>query len=275
MSSTLLIGSLAAVIQLLLLAWPHDRLFHPAMAVAMLLWTAHYGLIGAEAGAAMHALAAANLAMVTIYRLRRRPMRSQRIIAAVFSLAAIGLGLHFYRGMADLLVIAGQVSFVCAQTLFKGSAMRRGIIIGNVFFAGFAYTVLSVPGMVMCTASIAAAAIGIFSGPRRQRLVETPKGRRSLTGRRAPLGGLCVKLGALAPRPDEQHAGERVAFYPGRPAARAVDAATGLVAIGLEAAGLDVRRGAFGAKGTAVGHIRLHLLFSQLSFHVGCPCSAR
>lgn len=159
--AVLSVGMLALGIQLFLLVRPHNQGLLLWLPVAMLLWAVHYLLIGTQAAAVLHVLAAAT--MWTSHFLPAQWAAWRVRLALVFMLPNLVLGATFYLAWPDLPMILGNMVFAYAHFCLQDRALRWGYIVaGSLIGFGAAFWG-SVPGVIVTVMMVSANLLAIFS----------------------------------------------------------------------------------------------------------------
>jgi len=147
------LGVVAVMIQLYLLARPHNNNLLFWLPFAMLLWAGHYFTLGSNTAGALHILAAATM-FVAHFDQKAHGHSSLLVINGILALNVI-LGAVFYLQPADILMTLGNTFFAYCHLCLREQRLRIGYIVAEVVIASGAIMLGSIPGAAIAVLMIA------------------------------------------------------------------------------------------------------------------------
>lgn len=140
-------GVIALSLQVYLLMRPHNRGLLLLLSGVMFLWAFHYWGLGSPAAAGFHIWAA--VAMWTGIVANRYFKDARLVMAAAITIVNLVLGAVLYQQPADLIMLAGNISFALCHILLAGRALRWGYIGAESIVGVAAFSLGSLPGMAI------------------------------------------------------------------------------------------------------------------------------
>lgn len=147
------VGLLAAIVQSILLAAPHNRNLLLFMSGVMFLWAAHYWLLGSSVAAGLHVWGA--VTMWVGISAQGQTQKQKALKAGAITATNIAIVLVLYSQLADAVMGAGNTIFGLCHILLSGKRLRYGYIVGEAAVGVSAFMLGSIPGVVMAVAMIA------------------------------------------------------------------------------------------------------------------------
>lgn len=160
MSFTNIIGLIAVVITVSALVRKSDRGLLLILGIGVMFWAWHYWLIGSVPGAITHGIAAVGI--FAAHAVQDKPLKLRSWIAAGFITLGLSACVIWGTGWADVFAGAGCVVLTLSQFVWKGQAMRRGFILGEIIYFFFALSIGSYPGMLVTSSNAIAGLVGLW-----------------------------------------------------------------------------------------------------------------
>lgn len=165
MSPATIVGLIAVSITVAALIRKNDRWLLLMMGVGVMFWAWHYWLIGSVPGSITHSIAAVGI--FAAHAVQEQSLKVRSWIAAGFIAMGLSACITWGSGWADVFAGAGCIVLTLSQFVWKGRAMRRGFILGEIMLFFFALSVGSYPGMLVTSSNSVAGIIGLWrsAGP--------------------------------------------------------------------------------------------------------------
>lgn len=153
------VGTIALMMTVVALTRRSNEGLLAILGLSVLLWAAHYGLLGSASGAAVHLVAA--ISLFVAHWMQASGTLARGLTGATFSATGVACTWYFGSGWADVLAGVGCIVITMSQFLGKGNTMRVGFMCGETVFFGFALLVGSTPGMAVTAGNFMAGLIGL------------------------------------------------------------------------------------------------------------------
>lgn len=153
------VGLVALVITVTALSRKSDRGLLALIATGVAFWALHYGLLGSESGAIVHAIAAVGI--FCAHGTQNAPLRLRIVLASVFATLGVSGSAWFGTGLADLFSATGCIVLTFSEHTLRGIPRRKGLIAGQFIFLLYAFQLGSVPGMAVTSTTVVSGLVGL------------------------------------------------------------------------------------------------------------------